>query len=137
MTSHTRYRVLVVDDEEANRTLAHRILTNAGYDVDVAEDATVALKMLEERGTFDLFVLDVMMPGMQGTELAARVRLQQPDAKVLFFTAYSERLFQGKRVLGENEAFLQKPVGVRELAEAASLILFSHLNGPSGNATPK
>ena len=123
--------MLVVDDEPSNLALAARVLTAAGYAVTTATNGDEALDRLRDASRYDLFVLDVMMPGMSGTELAARVRLQQPDAKVLFFTGYSERLFSGQRLLNENEAFLQKPVGIRELEEAASLILFGHLRGPS------
>ena len=123
-------RVLVVDDEPSNRALAERVLVANGYAVDTASDGDEALKLTSERARYDLFVLDIRMPGMEGTELAVRIRQRQPDAKILFFTAYSEQLFERKRLLDENEAFIEKPVSIRELAETASLLLYGHLRGP-------
>ena len=125
-------RVLVVDDEPSNRALAERVLLANGYAVDTASDGDEALNLVREQARYDLFVLDIRMPGMEGTELAVRIRQRQPDAKILFFTAYSDQLFEGKRLLDEHEAFIEKPVSVRELAETVSLMLYGHLRGPAG-----
>jgi two-component system, cell cycle sensor histidine kinase and response regulator CckA len=125
-------RVLIVEDEESNRTLAERVLTAAGYEIRAAANAQEALALIARERRFDLFLLDIMMPGMQGTELAERIRLVQPDARVLFFTGYSEPLFQGRSVLRPTEAFVQKPVGIRDLEEAVSQALFGHTRGPGG-----
>jgi CheY-like chemotaxis protein len=75
-------------------------------------------------------VLDVMMPSMRGTELADTIRHRYPQAKILYFTAYSHALFTGARLLKENEAFVQKPVSKQELLEAVSLLVFNDLQGP-------
>jgi two-component system cell cycle sensor histidine kinase/response regulator CckA len=128
----SRTRILVVEDEESNRTLAERVLTSAGYEVRTAANALDALALIPGELSFELFLLDIMMPGMQGTELAERIRAIQPDAKILFFTGYSEPLFQGRSVLRPHEAFVQKPVGIRDLAEAVSQVLFGHPRGPAG-----
>jgi two-component system cell cycle sensor histidine kinase/response regulator CckA len=123
-------RILVVEDEESNRTLAERVLIAAGYDVGTAANALEALALIPREPRFDLFLLDIMMPGMQGTELAERIRAVYPDARVLFFTGYCEPLFQGRSVLGPAEAFVQKPVGIRDLEEAVSQAVFGHTRGP-------
>jgi two-component system, cell cycle sensor histidine kinase and response regulator CckA len=125
-------RILVVEDEESNRTLAERVLTAAGYQLRTAANAPDALAVVEREGLFDLFLLDIMMPGMQGTELAERIRQSYPEAKMLFFTGYSEPLFQGRSVLRPTEAFVQKPVGIRDLEQAVSQALFGHTRGPAG-----
>ena len=127
-------RVLVVDDEPPNLALAERVLVSAGYAVTTATDAEEALGLVQTARPFDLCVLDIVMPGMQGTELAACIRLLNPDVKLLFYTAYSRRLFRDTRVLDDNAAFLQKPAGVRELAEAVSYLLFGHLRGPGAKS---
>lgn len=125
-------RILVVEDEESNRTLAERVLLAAGYEIRTAANALEALALIPREARFDLFLLDIMMPGMQGTELAERIRAIYPDARVLFFTGYSEPLFQGRSVLRPTEAFVQKPVGIRDLEEAVSQALFGHARGPVG-----
>lgn len=71
--THPSATILVVDDLEENRDLLARRLRREGYAVDVAEDGESALAMLEQR-PFDLLLLDVMMPGLSGTEVVTRVR---------------------------------------------------------------
>jgi CheY-like chemotaxis protein len=123
-------RVLVVDDEVSNSRLAERILQGAGYSVTAANSGAEALRHLDTDGDFDVYLLDVMMPAMRGTELADVIRQRHSQAKILYFTAYSHALFTGARLLKENEAFVQKPVSKQELLEAVSLLLFNDLQGP-------
>jgi CheY-like chemotaxis protein len=123
-------RVLVVDDHESNLDVAARVLSHRGYIVATARNAAEALRVDEAEGPFDLYVLDVMMPGMKGTELARRLRAAHSDAKILYYTGYDSYLFQQQPVLPENEAFIQKPVSTRDIAEAVSLLLFGHTRGP-------
>jgi CheY-like chemotaxis protein len=123
-------RVLIVDDEVSNSRLAERILQGAWYSVTTSNSGAEALHHLDEQGDFDIYLLDVMMPAMRGTELADTIRQRQPQAKILYFTAYSHALFTGARLLKENEAFVQKPVSKQELLEAVSLLLFNDLQGP-------
>jgi CheY-like chemotaxis protein len=126
-------RVLVVDDEESIRTFANRVLRDAGYDVAIACDGPEALTLTEKKGPFDLFVVDLVMPHMMGNDLARHLRARDPDTKVLYFTGYSDRLFQEKATLWENEAFLEKPVPISGLLEAVSLLLFGHTRGPQAS----
>jgi len=124
-----RTRVLVVDDEEPVRALAERALRNAGYEVAAASDGYEALRVVEAQGPFDLFVIDLVMPDMGGDELARRLRQSDPDAKILYFTGYGERLFENRTVLWQREAILEKPATMNELREAVSLSLFGHVRG--------
>ncbi len=124
-------RILVVDDEESVLTFAERALRDAGYEITVASSGPEALRILGAQAPFDLFVIDMVMPLMSGDELARRLRRDNPDVKVLYFTAYTEQLFSEKITLWENEAFLEKPVTVTGLLEAASLLLFGHTRGPT------
>jgi two-component system cell cycle sensor histidine kinase/response regulator CckA len=123
-------RILVVDDEDSVRSLVERILRDGHYDVITAASGREALNVVDAQASFDVFVLDVMMPEMNGDELARQLRLREPDVKVLYFTAYADRLFNEKPVLGAYEAFLDKPVTVSGLREAVSLLLFGHTRGP-------
>lgn len=125
-------RVLIVDDEESVRTFAERALRLAGYEIAVAGDGPEALSIWETQGPFDLLLTDVVMPAMAGNELARRLRLLDPDLRVLYFTGYSDRLFTEKTTLWANEAFVEKPVNMRGLLEAVSLILFGHVQRLDG-----
>ncbi|CEF48787.1 unnamed protein product [uncultured bacterium] len=130
-------RLLVVDDEASIRALVRRVLTDGGYDVTVAADGSEALRLVDgQTGPFDLFVLDIMMPSMSGDELGRRLRQQNPDAKLLYFTGYSDRLFEQRPTLWQDEAFLDKPVSPNGLLEAVSLLLYGHTQGPAVGRSP-
>ena len=126
-------RVLVVDDEQSVRTFVERVLQRAGYETAAAADGPEALRIVEDRGPFNLVLADVVMPGMRGDELGRRLRARDPDQKVLYFTGFSDQLFDARAILWDGEAFLEKPVTVDGLLEAVSLMLFGHTRqGASG-----
>lgn len=122
-------RVLVVDDEESIRTFSERALTGAGYEVLSASDGPDALAVVDAKGPFDLFLVDIMMPEMPGDELGRRLRQRDADVKVLYFTGFADQLFKERITLWANEAFIDKPVGVQGLLEAVSMSLFGHTRG--------
>ena len=122
-----RPRILVVDDEESMRNFVECVLESAGYEVVGASSGPDALECVERNPPFDLFILDVMMPQMEGDELSRRLHLRDPDAKVLYLTGNSDRLFAQRQVLWENEAFLDKPVSLEGLLEGVSLMLSGHI----------
>ncbi len=126
----SRPRILVVDDEESIRRFADRALRSAGYDVVVASNGAEALTLVAGQAAFDLCVLDVVMPEMRGDELGRRLRQRDADVKVLYFTGYSDVLFEEKQVLWANESFAEKPLTIEGLREAVSLLLFGHTRGP-------
>lgn len=130
MPAGTSPRVLVVDDDHAVRQFVERVLRDGGYEVVSAADGPEALGLIERERPFDGFVLDVMMPQMRGDELARQIRQRDPDAKVLYFTGFSDQLFKEKVRLWANEAFIDKPVTVNGLGEAVSLLLYGHTRGP-------
>ena len=120
-------RVLVVDDEESIRQFMTRALASRGYVVASASGAEEALDIAARQGPFELCVIDVLMPGMHGHELGRLLRRKDPDLKILYFTGYSDRLFDSTHTLSANEAFLEKPVSVEGLLEAVSLLLFGRI----------
>ena len=82
--------ILLVEDEDAVRAVAHRMLRHAGYHVIEARSAGEALLVFESRGDeIALLVTDVVMPQLSGTELATRLREQCPTLKTIFVTGYS------------------------------------------------
>ena len=128
-------RVLVVDDDEAVRSFVARALQDAGYDVVSASDGRAALRVVDGQARFDVCVLDVMMPGMTGDELGCQLRARDPDAKILYFTGFADRLFSDRSGLGAHEAYLDKPVTMTGLREAVSLLLFGHTRGQQSRVT--
>jgi CheY-like chemotaxis protein len=124
------FRVLVVDDEESVRGFVERVLTRPGYHPAVAGGGAEALTVYDTAGPFDLLVTDLAMPGIAGDELARRLRQSQPDLKILYLTGYSDRLFDERTLLWEDEAFLDKPVTVQGLLEAISLLLVGRVPSP-------
>ena len=122
--------ILVVDDEEAVRRFVDRVLRDAGYQTSTAADGPEALETASKIGQFDVLVTDVMMPQMNGDELARRLRQERPELKVLYLTGYSDRLFKEKVTLWEDEAFLDKPCTVKGLVQAASLLVHGRLDVP-------
>ena len=132
MVDHARaFRVLIVDDEAPIRDLVARILRQPGcYEPFVAADEFQAIEMATTQGPFDLLITDVAMPGIQGDELARRLRHTDPELKILYLTGYSDRLFEQRTLLWEDEAFLDKPVTVQGLLEAVSLLLVGRVPSP-------
>src|SRR5262245_16305630 len=98
-------RILIVDDEEPVRNFVDRVLRDAGYETAQAADGAQALEAAGGGGKFDLVVTDVMMPNMNGDELARRLRQADPALKVLYLTGFADQLFKDKLTLWEGEAF--------------------------------
>src|ERR687885_147364 len=82
-------RVLVVDDEPAIRQLLSRALTGHGFRVDTAPDGAAGLDMVE-RSTYDVVVLDVVMPGTPGTEVLPQVLERSPGQNVVMLSALGD-----------------------------------------------
>ena len=114
-------RILVVDDESYITEFVGYALRKEGYDVEVADNGEVALAMAKN-GSYDLFVLDIMLPGMDGYELCRRLR-SFTSAPVLFLSARDTEL---DKVVGLEigaDDYLAKPFGVRELIARVHALL--------------
>jgi CheY-like chemotaxis protein len=72
-------------------------------------------------------VTDLMMPGMNGRELAAAVRKTNPLVRVLYVTGFADTLFTGVNELGPGESFIEKPFGAEGLLEATRLLMFGKI----------
>lgn len=120
-------RVLVVDDDEATRRFVGRVLRDAGYEVAVAEDGLEAIAVAQHAEPIDVVVTDLLMPSMNGDELVRRLRKMQPALKVLYLTGFSDRLFEERTCLWEDEAYLDKPCRASALLEAVALLVCGRL----------
>lgn len=116
--------VLVVEDSPMVRDLVCEILTIYGYFVLPAVDGEEALKIWDsDRDRIDMVLSDVVMPGMSGPELTERILANDPAAKVLFMSGYSEEwIIQHRRVGGEF-ALIQKPFSPEGLARKVRAVL--------------
>ncbi len=110
--------VLLVEDEAPVRAFASRALRLRGYEVIEAESAEEALEKLED-GTLevDIFVTDVVMPGMDGPSWVSEALKKRPGVKVIFVSGYAEDSFSHKRAKIPNSDFLPKPFSLSQLTE--------------------
>jgi two-component system cell cycle sensor histidine kinase/response regulator CckA len=101
--------VLLVEDDSQVRELTRMVLTACGYSV-LAADAGAALAMAEQHATtIRLLLTDVVMPGMNGRELARQLVERNPAIKVLYMSGYTEYTIGRHGVLEPGTYFLQKP----------------------------
>jgi PAS domain S-box-containing protein len=109
--------ILLVEDEDVIRALARRILSRNGYHVLEASDAAAALERYAENdGRIDLLLTDVVMPEMDGAQLAEHLRHQHPDLPVLFMSGYTDDVLSQRGLHEENEELLSKPFTPTSLA---------------------
>jgi two-component system cell cycle sensor histidine kinase/response regulator CckA len=124
--------ILIVEDEEAVRRLMSTALEQNGYRVLIAADGVEALKLISSHsGPLDLLVTDLLMPGMNGAELARKVKDRLPGITVLCISGYAEELRQSGEI--DENSFLQKPFTpqallrkVREMLDQHDLPLENH-----------
>ena len=116
-------RVLIVDDDPNVRSHVSRMLNAAGYETTVAADGPKALELASGLAAVDLLVTDLVMPGMNGDELACQLRANRRELKVLYLTGFRERLFAYRGGLWENESVLDKPCSMSELLTEVAAIL--------------
>ena len=116
--------VLVVEDEEAVRQLAVRILKRQGYTVLDTPDGDSALVICEERKEpIHLILTDVIMPGMSGRQLVDRCSQVRQDFKVLYMSGYTDNAIVQHGVLVEGINYIQKPFTVDALARKVREVL--------------
>lgn len=116
-------RVLLVEDDRAVRTVLRRALERGGFVVTESVDALAALPFVEDPGfAIDVLVSDVMMPGMDGPELAARARAARPGLPVVLMSGYAEPS-QRARATDPATSFLAKPFTAAALLAAIDAAL--------------
>ena len=109
--------ILLVEDEDSVRNFGSRALRRKGYSVLEANSGEAALEVIESYGgPIDLLITDVVMPRMDGTALAERIRHDRPDLKVLLISGYAEDTFRKRRDRPEATYFLPKPFSLADLA---------------------
>ncbi|HOB14841.1 MAG TPA: response regulator [Novosphingobium sp.] len=106
-------RILLAEDEEAMRTYLARALENAGYVVVAVDRGTAALPLLKT-SEFDLLLSDIVMPEMDGIELAQKCAEISPKTKVMFITGFAAVTLKASREAPQAKV-LSKPFHLRDL----------------------
>jgi CheY-like chemotaxis protein len=116
-TDNSQYRIMVVDDEHDITRLFAIGLESNGFAVNVFSDPLSALSNYKA-GIYDLLLLDIRMPAMNGFELYQKINQIDDKAEVCFITAYEESINDFKRLfpnLEEVDCFVRKPIEIRNL----------------------
>jgi two-component system, cell cycle sensor histidine kinase and response regulator CckA len=116
--------VLLVEDEAPVRAFAGRALRLRGYTVLEAADAEEALTLLDDPGLeVDVFVTDVVMPGMDGPSWVRQAREARPNARVVFMSGYAEDSLSEDQARIPNSVFLPKPFSLNDLTNTVQGLL--------------
>jgi CheY-like chemotaxis protein len=116
-------RILLVEDEEQLLAATREFLESSGYSVISASTGADALRAMDKQpGEIDLLLTDVIMPGLDGVELATAVRRKQPQTKVMYMSGYNDRNMEG---IGEGTILLRKPFSQQLLAGKIREVLAS------------
>jgi two-component system cell cycle response regulator CpdR len=106
-------RILLAEDDQAMRTYLARALENAGYEVVAVDRGTAALELLET-SRFELLLSDIVMPEMDGIELAQHCAQISPRTKVMFITGFAAVTLKANREAPQAKV-LSKPFHLRDL----------------------
>jgi two-component system, cell cycle sensor histidine kinase and response regulator CckA len=118
--------ILVVEDEPSVRALAARVLRDRGYKVLEAPDGSEALNIAREyKEEIHMVLTDVIMPGISGTVLVARLEHIRPGIKALYVSGYTDNAIVHHGILDSNVAFLQKPFTADSLVRKIREVLSS------------
>ncbi|NCP12272.1 MAG: response regulator [Sphingomonadales bacterium] len=114
------HRILLAEDDDVMREYLARALTNAGYHVTDVDRGTAALPYLES-GTFDLLLTDIVMPEMDGIELAQKAASMSPDTRIMFITGFAAVSLRAGETM-PHAKLLSKPFHLKDLvAEVDSI----------------
>jgi len=115
--------ILLVDEERTIRELARRTLQTKGYVVLEASNGPHALAICEWNDSIDLVITELVMPDVNGLQLADRLKAMRPEMKVLYMSGYIDSSVAEDGILGENAAFVSKPFTALDLARKVRDVL--------------
>ena len=120
------FQILLAEDDEAMRVYLERALRQAGYGVDAVDRGTDAIPLLEENH-YDLLLSDIVMPEMDGIELAQRCNEISPSTKVMFITGFAAVTLKASREQPHAKV-LSKPFHLRDLVMEVERVLEEKLS---------
>jgi PAS domain S-box-containing protein len=116
--------ILLVEDEPEILGIIKRILENTGYAVHAAQNPSEAIRIASEgRYEFQLLLTDVVMPEMNGSELACKLNEMIPDLKIIFMSGYTADVIAGCAVGDDETRFIQKPFSIATLVTTVEKVL--------------
>ena len=121
------YRILLAEDDQVMREYLARALERSGYSVAAVDRGTAALPLIEAEA-FDLLLTDIVMPEMDGIELARRAGEIAPDMRVMFITGFAAVTLKAGREM-PNARVLSKPFHLRELVAEVDRLFASDISG--------
>lgn len=126
MSEPNHQRILLAEDDDAMRTYLERALDNAGYVVDSVDRGTAAVPLLEIK-EYDLLLSDIVMPEMDGIELAQKCNEISPGTKVMFITGFAAVTLKASAEQ-PNAKVLSKPFHLRDLVLEVERVLGSQVS---------
>lgn len=131
MDKEKKRKILVVDDEPDNASIFSMSLEDGGFEVDAFTDPLLALsKFKSDHKKYDLLILDIKMPEMNGFELYEEIRRIDNKVKTCFLTAFGEGYTEefGRRFSSSiNISFIRKPIRVDDLVKKVNEMMVSYL----------
>lgn len=117
--------ILVVDDNEQALALVKEALSTKGFTVLTANRGAAALTILESKKgePVELVIIDLVMPDVDGAELASKILAKQPDMKILVMSGYADDVVVHGIVDSKNVDFLGKPFSIRDLFTRVNVLL--------------
>ncbi len=118
--------ILLVEDEKSVRVTTTQFFKKTGYNVLAAENPELALHLAAQHaGEIDLLITDVVMPGMSGRDLAARLSALRPGVKCLYISGFTADIIAQEGILVDGLLFMTKPFSRDELVRKVSMVLDS------------
>ena len=115
-------RILLAEDDHEMRQFLAQSLRRAGHDVSAAEDGESAASALERQG-FDLLLADVVMPGLDGVELAKRAAKASPGVKIVFITGFAAVALSHSSPAPRDAKVLSKPFHLKDLVAEVERVI--------------
>ncbi len=115
-------RILLAEDDDQMRAFLTRGLRRAGHIVDAVGDGEAAL-LRSDQADYDLLLADVVMPGLDGIELARRLSSRQPGIRVMFITGFAAVALHDDGITPNRPRVLAKPFHLRHLIEEVEALL--------------
>ncbi len=114
--------IILAEDDQSMREFLARALRRAGHEVDSVADGLEALDAMGDQA-YDLLLADVVMPGLDGIELARRASKKQPQLRVMFITGFAAVALKARDESNRGARVLSKPFHLKDLVEEVEMML--------------